>query len=83
MPRLIQGQYIQVHKLNPNHQETWHYWAQVKNILSDGILLEAFFDAEDRPFHGIKLEKNDRFIERYYTNRWYNIYEIYQREKTN
>lgn len=80
MPLLIHGQYVQVRKLNPSHQETWHYWARVINILPDGILLEAFFDGEDLPFHGIKLEKDDRFIERYFTNQWYNIYEIYQKE---
>ncbi len=80
MPLLIHGQYVQVRKLNPSHQETWHYWVRVKNILPDGILLEAFFDGEDRPFHGIKLEKDDRFIERYFTNHWYNIYEIYHKD---
>jgi uncharacterized protein len=80
MSLLILGQYIQVHKLNPSHQETWHYWARVINILSDGVLLEAYFDGEDRPFYGMKLEKDDRFIERYFTDRWFNIYEIYHKE---
>jgi uncharacterized protein len=80
MSELIHGQYIQIRKLDPSHQETWHYWARVENILIDGILLEAFFDGEDRPFYGMKLEKNDRFIERYYADRWYNIYEIYHKE---
>lgn len=81
MSLLIHGQYIQVRKLNPNHQETWHYWARVLDNLPDGILLEAFFDGEPRFFHGITLEKDDRFIEQYFTNHWYNIYEIYQKEK--
>jgi hypothetical protein len=80
MSSLILGQYVQVHKLNPSHQETWQYWARVINIFTDGVLLEAFFDGDDRSFYGIKLEKNDRFIERYFTDRWYNIYEIYYKE---
>jgi hypothetical protein len=79
MSALIHGQNVLVRKLNPNHQETWHYWARVKNIFNDGVLLEAFFDGEDRPFYGMKLEKEDRFIERYFTNHWYNIYEIYHK----
>ena len=77
---LIPGQYILVSKLNPEHQETWHYWAKVRRILPDGVLLEAFFDGEDRPFYGMKLEKGDRFVERYFTDHWYNIYEIYQKD---
>jgi len=77
---LIHGQFIQVRKLNPSHQEIWHYGAWVKNIQANGILLEAFFDGEDRPFYGMRLEKDDRFIELYFSDRWYNIYEIYHKE---
>jgi predicted RNA-binding protein associated with RNAse of E/G family len=80
MPQLIRGQYVLARKLNPNHQETWHYWTRVKNVLADGVLLDANFDGEDRPFYGMKLEKGDRFVERYYTDRWYNIYQIFKKD---
>jgi len=79
MSELIPGQYILVRKLTPSHQETWNYWARVIKNFKDGVLLEAFFDREDRSFYGIKLEKEDRFLERYFTNHWYNIYEIYHK----
>jgi len=44
------------------------------------LLVEAFFNRDDLPFHGITLRENDRFLERYYTNRWYNIFEIHDRD---
>ncbi len=78
MPSIVVGQQILVRKLKPNHEETRRYWAKVLAVYTDGVLLEAFFDVEDRHLKGMELDKGDRFIERYYSNRWYNIYEIYK-----
>jgi uncharacterized protein len=64
-------------KLNTAHKETWRYEGTVINRTPDSILLEAFFNRPDKPFHGILLAKGDRFIEKYLTNRWYNIFEIH------
>jgi protein associated with RNAse G/E len=44
------------------------------------VLLEAFFNRPDMPFHGIVLGQGDRFLETYYSDRWYNIFEIHDRE---
>ena len=35
---------------------------------------------EDKPFHGITIRRNDRSIERFYSDRWYNIFEIHDRD---
>jgi hypothetical protein len=43
------------------------------------VLIEAFFNRDDLPFHGIVLAKGDRFLEKYYRDRWYNIFEINDR----
>jgi protein associated with RNAse G/E len=32
------------------------------------------------PFMGITLKRGDRFMETFYTDRWYNIFEIYDRD---
>ena len=67
-------------KLDLEGNETWRYQAHVLAIESGSIVLEAFFDREDMEFHGLLLCKGDRFVEAYYTDKWYNIYEIHARE---
>lgn len=44
------------------------------------ILLEAFFDRSDRLFCNMWLKKGDRFLEVYFSDRWYNIFEIHDRQ---
>jgi uncharacterized protein len=71
---------IIVSKRNEYNQETWQYKACLIENKNDSILLEATFDREDITLHGMLLAKGDRFIETYYCNRWYNIFEIHARE---
>ncbi len=67
-------------KLNLEKQETWRYPARVLSRQPDSILIEAEFNRDDLPFHGILFKRGDRFIEIYYSKRWYNIYEIHDRD---
>ncbi len=67
-------------KLDVNGRETWRYPARVLSKDGASITIEAFFNRDDLPFHGILFGRNDRFVETYYTDRWYNIYEIHARE---
>ncbi len=71
---------ITVLKLDPQGNETWRYHGQVVQALPDRVVLEARFDRDDRLFHGMPLRRGDRFLETYFTDRWYNIYEIHARE---
>lgn len=71
---------ITVVKLNLQHAETWRYGGRVLKWADNSILIEARFNREDLPFHGITLGENDRFVERYYTDRWYNIFAIHDRD---
>jgi len=41
------------------------------------VTLEALFNRDDMPFMDIVLKRNDRFVETFYSDRWYNIFEIY------
>jgi protein associated with RNAse G/E len=43
-------------------------------------VLEAFFTRDDMPFMDVVLKKGDRFVEYYYSDRWYNIFVIYDRD---
>lgn len=67
-------------KQNHLGQEVWRYPGTVLQTAPGRITLEAFFNRDDLPFNGIVLRRNDRFIETYYSRRWYNIYEIHNRE---
>lgn len=71
---------ITVIKLNLEGREAWRYSGQLIARQDSLIQIEAFFDREDRLFFGMPLHKGDRFLETYYTNRWYNVFEIFARE---
>ncbi len=70
---------IDVIKRNVQGQETWRYRGRVLEKTANRLRLEAFFNRADTPFHGMLLANGDRFIETYYTDRWYNVYEIHDR----
>lgn len=71
---------ITVVKLDIHGRETWRYHGQLLKQDSDAIVLEAFFDRQDMMLSGMTLQKGDRFLETWYYNRWYNIFEIHSRE---
>jgi len=71
---------ISVVKLNIQNQETWRYSGTLLRNNGHEIFLEANFNRADMPFHGILLRQGDRFEETYYTDRWYNIFEIHDRD---
>jgi hypothetical protein len=44
------------------------------------ITLEALFTRDDMPFMDVVLKKADRFVEYFYSDRWYNIFVVYDRD---
>ncbi len=73
------GTKITVIKLNPQNQETWRYQGSVLVNRGNQIIIEAYFDRDDRVFHGMLLGKGDRFVELYIRDEWFNIFEIHDR----
>ena len=71
---------IKVQKKNPEGEVTYEYEGVLQNRDENSITLEALFDREDMPFMGVVLKKGDRFVEHYYTDRWYNIFAVYDRD---
>lgn len=71
---------IRVRKRNEHGQVVWEYSGVMLEHGEDFILLEARFDREDMPFQDIILKKGDLFVETFYTDRWYNIFEIHDRD---
>ena len=72
--------FIIVRKLNPAGEETWRYTGRVLERAPNRVVLEAAFNRDDTPFHGIVLRNGDRFVETFYTDRWYNVFEIHDRD---
>lgn len=71
---------VLVLKLNPQGKEMWRYEGDVLERTPDSLTLEALFDRDDRPFMDTTLKRGDRFVEKYYSARWYNIFAIYDRD---
>lgn len=71
---------ITVIKLNHLGLETYRYQARLIAINQEKIVLEAFFDRDRTQVGKIVLNRGDRFVETYFTDRWYNIFEIFHRE---
>ena len=71
---------IWVRKRNEHGQVTWEYTGEVLERGANFVRLEARFNRADMPFQDIVLKLNDRFVETFYTDRWYNIFEIHDRD---
>lgn len=74
------GDPIRVLKRDLSGAVTWEYTGRILFVQEDMLCLEAFFDRDDMPFQGTWLKHGDRFVETYYTQRWYNIFEVYDRD---
>ena len=68
---------IVVIKKNIAGKETWRYKAILCQQSPDEIVLEARFNREDKLIDRLLMQKDDRFVETYYFDRWYNIIEIH------
>jgi hypothetical protein len=71
---------ITVLKLDLQGQITWRYQGELFEHDGTRLVLQAYFDREDHVFHGMPFRRGDLFIETWYTDRWYNIFEIHARE---
>jgi len=71
---------ITVIKRNPDGQEVLRYTGVVMLHAQDSLTLEASFNHADVVVLHTTLRRGDRFIETYYSDRWYNIFEIHGRE---
>ncbi len=70
---------IRVLKCNLAGQVTWQYEGRILERGLSRVVLEAFFNRPDLPFQEVVFRRNDRFVETFYNDRWYNIFEIHDR----
>ncbi len=71
---------IEVLKKNLAGEVTWRYMGRLLRRDPASITLEAYFNRPDMPFLDVVLKQGDRYIETYYSDRWYDIFEIYDRD---
>lgn len=71
---------IKVQKKNPAGEVIYEYEGVLLSRDETSVTLEALFDRADMPFMDVVFKMGDRFVEYYYTDRWYNIFAIHDRE---
>lgn len=71
---------MKVLKKNLAGEVTWQYEGAVLRRDETSVTIEAFFNRDDLPFMDVILKRGDRFVETFYSDRWYNIFEIYDRD---
>jgi predicted RNA-binding protein associated with RNAse of E/G family len=71
---------ITVIKRNEQGKETWRYSGVLVRQEGGALHLEANYNGKDASFTETVVRTGDRFVEVYYIDRWYNIFEIHDRE---
>ncbi|PKO05933.1 MAG: hypothetical protein CVU41_09080 [Chloroflexi bacterium HGW-Chloroflexi-3] len=71
---------ITVIKQDANGVETWRYEGRELLREKNIVMVEALFNREDTSLLDIVIKRNDRFLEAFFKDRWYNIFEIRDRD---
>lgn len=71
---------IKVQKKNLAGEVTYEYDGVLMERDENSITLEALFDRADMSFQDVVFKTGDRFVEYYYSDRWYNIFAIHDRD---
>jgi len=67
---------ILVVKLNGLGEVKIKYQGEVIEQLEDGVVIQAYWTLAAKDLGYTRFEPGDQFIEYYYTDRWYNIFDI-------
>jgi uncharacterized protein len=67
---------MRVHKVDHTGKIALTYEAEVEEWLADGVKLAARWDRPAMELGYVTFETGDCFTEWYYSDRWYNIFEI-------
>ena len=69
---------ITIHKRDHTGRETWHYEGKALERGNGWILLEARFNVPGERDVGYTVFRfNDRYVERFFSDRWYSLFEIH------
>jgi len=71
---------ITVYKLDHAGREVWQYPGRVLARDAGSIRLEGFYNREDTAVSYAVFKRGDRLIETFYSDRWYNVFAVYDRD---
>ncbi len=70
---------VTVIKCDPAGNEIWRWSGKVLERSKGKLVLEARFNLQEHSLGDMVLRLDDRLVETYYADRWYNIYEVCDR----
>jgi hypothetical protein len=69
---------LRIRKLDLDGREVFSYPGALLARTENSVTVEAFFERYERLDLGYTVfERGDRFVERFYADRWYNVFEVY------
>lgn len=71
------GEPITVIKNDHTGEEVWRYEGRVLERDSTAVVLEARFDRDEVDLGYVTIRRGDRFVEHFYTDRWYNVFAVH------
>jgi predicted RNA-binding protein associated with RNAse of E/G family len=71
---------ISVEKLNCYGEIVWRYSGRMLERHRNRVVLAATYNLNDMPLPDVVLQRGDRFVETFYNDRWYNIFEVFDRD---
>jgi predicted RNA-binding protein associated with RNAse of E/G family len=72
---------VRVEKLNLAGEVTYAWTGELVARTATSVVLEARFTRGPLALGYVTLKPGDRFVERFYSDRWYNVYAIYDGER--
>ena len=71
---------MKIVKKDHTGRQVWEYEGQCVLKTEKAILFEARFNRQDLSFQGVLLREGDLFLELYPYGKWFNIYEIHDKD---
>ena len=71
---------ITVIKNDHTGKEMWRYEGTILEREPNRVRLEARFNRDDLALDYVTFRRGDRFVEDYYSDRWYNVFEVHDVE---
>ncbi len=68
---------ITINKLNLQREIVWSYTGEVVERAPHYLRLEARFNRDTLDLGYTVFERDDRFVEHFFADRWYNIFEVH------
>lgn len=68
---------VTVIKNDHTGQEVWRYEGMILERGPTHVRLEARFNRDDLALGYVTFRRNDRFVEHFYADRWYNVFEVH------